>query len=84
MSTQAETDKHKKKKEKKKKKEHHGQTSMVHIKLKDATNLNDAELGQLLQTLAVEAKARTQQRHKELENKDKEQVEVLNKCKILV
>ena len=81
--TQAETDKHKKKKEKKKN-EHHGQTSMVHIKLKDATNLNDAELGQLLQTLAVEAKARSQQRHKELDNKDKEQVEFLNKCRSLV
>ena len=72
MLTQEKKNKHKKKKEKKKKKkEHHGQTSMVHIKLKDATNLNDAELGKLLQTLSVEAKERSQQRHKELDNKDK-------------
>ena len=72
MPTQAEIDKHKKKKDKKK--EHHGQTSMVHIKLKDATNLNDPELGQLLKTLAVEAKTRSQQIHKELDNKVEEQV----------
>ena len=57
---------------------------MVHIKLKDTTNLNDAELGKLLETLAVEAKAWSQQRHKELDNKEKEQVEFFNKFKILL
>ena len=50
----------------------------------DATKLRDAELGQLLETLAVEAKTRTQHRCEELDNKEKEQVEFLNKCRNLV
>ena len=45
--------------------------------------MNDTELGQLLKTLAVEANTRSQQKHRELENKDKEQVEFLNKCRNL-
>ena len=77
MPTQTETEKHKKKKE------HHGQPSKVHIKLKDATSLTDVELGQLLKTLAVKAKTRSQQRRKELDNKDKEQAKFLNKCRNL-
>ena len=89
MPKQAETEKHKKKKEKKKK-DHHEQTTMVHISqlqsptTVDATNLKDAELGQLLETLAIEAKTRSQQRRKELDNNEKEQVEFLNKCRSLV
>ena len=67
----------------KKKKKHHGQPSKVHIKLKDATSPTDAELGQLLKTLAVEAKTRSEQRRKELDNKVEEQVEFLNKCRKL-
>ena len=51
--------------------------------MKDATSLTDVELGQLLKTLAVEAKTRSQQRRKELDNKDEEQVEFLNKCRNL-
>ena len=43
----------------------------------DATKLRDVELGQLLETLAVEAKTTSQHRRKELENKEKEQVEFL-------
>ena len=50
----------------------------------DATKLKDADLGQLLETLAIEAKTRSQQRHKELDNNEKEQVEFLNKCRSLV
>ena len=50
----------------------------------DATKLKDAELGQLLETLAVEAKTRSQHRREELDNKEKEQVEFLNKCRNLV
>ena len=49
--------------------------------MKDATSLTDAELGQLLKTLAVEAKTRSQQRRKELDNKVEEQVKFFNKCK---
>ena len=79
MPTQTEKEKHKKRKEKQKK-EHHKQPSKVHIKLKDATSLTNAELGQLLKTLAVEAKTRSEQRRKELDNKVEEQVEFLNKC----
>ena len=85
---QAETQKHKKKEEKKK--DHHGQTTMVHISqlgsttAVDATKLKDQELGQILETLAVEAKKRSQQRRKELYNNEKEQVEFLNKCRNLV
>ena len=79
VPTQAEKEKHKKRREKKRK-EHHGQPSKVHIKLKYATTLTDAELGQILKTLAVEAKTRSQQRRKELDNKVEEQVKFLNKC----
>ena len=49
----------------------------------DATKLKDGELGQLLETLAIEAKKRIQNRHKELNNNEKEQVEFLNKCRNL-
>ena len=82
MPTQTEKEKHKKRKEKQKK-EHHGNPSKVHIKLKDASSLTDAELGQLLKTLAVEAKTRSEQRCKELDENVTEQVEFLNKCRIL-
>ena len=64
--TQTEIEKHKKKKE------HHGNPSKVHIKLKDATSLTDAEVGQLLKTLADKAKTRSEQRHKELDDKVEE------------
>ena len=50
----------------------------------DATKLKDAELGQLLETLAIEAKTRSQQRRKDLNNNEKEQVKFLNKCRSLV
>ena len=50
----------------------------------DATKLKDAELGQLLETLAIEAKTRSQQRRKEIDNNEKEQVKFLNKCRSLV
>ena len=50
----------------------------------DATKLRDAELGQLLETLAVEAKTRSQHIREDLDNKEKEQVEFLNKCRNLV
>ena len=49
----------------------------------DATKLKYVELGQLLETLAVKAKTRRQYKHKEIENKEKEQVEFLSKCKNL-
>ena len=55
-----------------------GSTTMV-----DATKLKDAELGQLLKTLAIKEKTRSQQRRKELENNEKEQVKFLNKCRSL-
>ena len=51
--------------------------------MKDATSLTDAELGKLLKTLAVEAKTRSQQRRKEVDNKDEEQVKFLNKYRNL-
>ena len=51
--------------------------------MKYATSLTDAKLGQLLKTLAVEAKTRSQQRRKKLDNKVEEQVEFLNKCRNL-
>ena len=63
---------------------------MVHINLLgstiavDATKLRDIELGQLLEALAVEAKTRNQHRCKDLDNKEKKQVNFLNKCKNLV
>ena len=50
----------------------------------DATKLKYAELGQLLETLEIEAKTRSQQRRKELDNNEKEQVKFLNKCRSLV
>ena len=56
---------------------------MVHIKLKDSTNLNGTNIGQLLKIMAIEANTRSQQRRKELDNKVKEQVEFLNKCRNL-
>ena len=49
----------------------------------DATKLRDPELEQLLEALAVEAKTRNQHRRKELDNKEKEQVKFLNKCRDL-
>ena len=50
----------------------------------DATNLRDGELGQLLETLAIEAKTRSQNRRKDFDDNEKEQVEFLNKCRNLV
>ena len=46
----------------------------------NATKLKDGELGQLLETLAIEVKTRSQSRRKELDNNEKEQVKFLNKC----
>ena len=72
MTKQAKTQKQKKKKEKKKK-DHHEQTTMVHISqlgsttAVDVTKLKDVDLGQLLETLEIEAKTRSQQRRKELD-----------------
>ena len=50
----------------------------------DTTKLRDRELGQLLETLATEAKTRSQIRHKELDNSKNEQVKFLLKCRKLV
>ena len=89
MLKQAKPEKHKKKKEKKKK-DHHGQLAMVHINILgstttiNATKLMDPKLEQLLEALAVEAKTRNHHKHKELYNKEKEQVKFLNKCRNLV
>ena len=82
MSTQADKEKHKKRKDKQKK-EHHGQPSKFQIRLKDASSLTDIELGQLLKTLASEAKTRSEQRNKELKDKKAEQVDFLDKCRNL-
>ena len=49
----------------------------------DATKLRDGELGQLLETLAVEARTRSQNRRKEINDNEREQVEFLNKCRNL-
>ena len=49
----------------------------------DATKLRDGDLGQLLETLAIEAKTRSQNRQKELDNTEREQVEFLIKCRNL-
>ena len=62
---------------------------MVHISqlrsttIVNATKLKDGELGQLLETLAIESKTRNQNRRKELDDNEREQVEFLNKCKNL-
>ena len=45
--------------------------------------MTDLELGQLLKTLASEAKTRCEQRNKELNDKNTEQVEFLDKCRNL-
>ena len=74
-STQeADKEKHKKRKEK-----HHGKPSKVQIRLKDASSLTDTELGQLLKTIASEAKTRSEQRNKEIKDNNTEQVEFLDK-----
>ena len=63
---------------------------MVHINLVgssttvDATKLRDPKLEQILEALVVEAKTRNRHRRKELDNKEKEQVKFLNKCRDLV
>ena len=49
----------------------------------DATKLKDGELGQLLETLAIEVKTRIQTRCKELDDNEREQVEFLIKCRDL-
>ena len=49
----------------------------------DTTKLKDGELGQLLETLAIEAKTRSQTRCKELNDNEKEQVKFLLKCRNL-
>ena len=51
--------------------------------MKDVASLTDAELGQLLNTLVVEAKTRSELRCKELDDKVAEQVDFLNKCRNL-
>ena len=65
------------------KKEHHGQDSKVRIILKNARSLTDTELGQLLRTLASEEKTRSEQRNKEIKDKNTEQVKFLDKCRNL-
>ena len=49
----------------------------------DATKIKDRELGQLLETMAVEEKTRSQTRRKELDDTEKEQVDFLLKCRNL-
>ena len=56
----------------------HGSTTVV-----DATKLKDGELGQLLETLAIEEKTRSKTRHKEINDIEKEQVKFLLKCRNL-
>ena len=51
--------------------------------MKDASSLTDPELAQLLKTLAGEAKTRSKQRNKELNDTKAEQVEFLTKCQNL-
>ena len=88
VQKQAEQQKYKKKRDRKKK-DHPTQTIKVHISqlgsttAVDVTKLKDGELGQLLETLAIEAKTRSQSRRKELDDNEREQVEFLNKCRNL-
>ena len=49
----------------------------------NTTKQKDGELGQLLETLAIEAKTRSQTRRKELDDTETEQVEFLVKCRNL-
>lgn len=84
---QAEQHKHKRKRDKKKKDhQKESQSAMVHISqlglttVVNATKLKDGELGQLLETLAIEAKARSHTRRKEIDDTEKEQVKFLLKC----
>ena len=49
----------------------------------DGTKLKDEELGQILETLAIKSKTRSQTRCKELDDIEKEQVEFLLKCRNL-
>ena len=51
--------------------------------MKGARSLTDIELGKLLKTLASEAKMRSEQRNKELKDKNAEQVNFLDKCRNL-
>ena len=48
------------------------------------TKVRDWELGQLLESLEIEEKTRSQNRRRELDDNEKEQVEFLNKWKNLV
>ena len=79
-----------KRKEDKKKKDHQSQTTMVHISQLgsttaiDPTKLKDGESGQLLESLAIKEKTRSQNKLRELDENQKEQVEFLNKCRNLV
>ena len=63
---------------------------MVHISqlgsttIVDPTKLRDGELGKLLESLAIEAKTRSENRCRELDENKKEQFEFLNKCRNLV
>ena len=62
---------------------------MVHLSqlgsttVADTTKLRDGELGQLLETLATEAKTRSHIKRKELDHIDNEKVEFLSKSKNL-
>ena len=87
MQQQAEK-KHKRKRDRKKR-DHQPQAVLVHISHRgltiavDTTKLRDGELGQLLETLAIETKTRSQTRHKELDENEKEQVDFLIRCRNL-
>ena len=89
MPKQEEQQKHKRKKDKKEK-DHQSQMTMVHIiQLRlttavDPTKTRDGELGKLLESLEIEAKTRSQNKRRELDDNEKEQVKFLNKFKNLV
>ena len=51
--------------------------------MKDASSLTNTKLGQLLKILASEAKTRSEQRNKELDDHNAEQIEFLHKCRNL-
>ena len=51
--------------------------------MKDASSITNTDLGQLLKTLASEAKTRSEQRNKELKDKITKQVEFLDKYRNL-
>ena len=89
---QVDQHRHKRKRKYKKKKEHQKEqrTIVIHLNqlgsttVVDTVKLRNGQLGQILESLAIEESTRSQSRWEQLDNIKKEKIEFLSNCRNLI